>query len=152
MRQGKTPASCYALLGVSKQFAGHVKSLLYCSVCHFDVLFQCSQQTGKGFPSLAQGYRCLLSTAWAQQLTSGLQLRPGYVPSQEGVPIKPSSAPLDSNAMVTHVFVPSATYAAALHVIQSIRCMHHQRCRWRVVCRFVIWQMSSWQLAHPFLP
>lgn len=91
--------------------------ILLCMLTHS----QCSQQTGKGFPSLAQGYRWLLSTAWAQQLTSGLQFRPGYVPCQEGAPIKPSLDPFVSNAMVTHVPIP--LQCCSLTCIQSICCM-----------------------------
>ena len=61
----------------------------------------CSQGTGKRSLNIAQGYRWLLGTAWSQQLTSGLQLRPGYVASKADQIPKPSSAPYDNNAVVS---------------------------------------------------
>lgn len=77
---------------------------------------QCSQQNREGLPSLARSYRWLLSTLWAKELTSGLQLRPGYVPSQAEAPTKTSSADFCSNALVTPIQVLPAQSRAALHV------------------------------------
>ena len=108
MRQGNNPGSCYDAVKAATVRPAH-------SLCNL-ALPKCSQQDGKSFLNLAQSYRWFLGTAWAQQLTSGLQLRPGYIPSQAKAAIEPSSSAFKGNAMVTPLCIPLEVHSSSAFV------------------------------------